>query len=72
VRVDDRVRAALRDREIVVLEEPERCRGEVELVDEQDVRPSALDDLGDRLGLSVVRRREVADELTREVAAATR
>lgn len=62
-------RAVLRDGQVVVLEElrPEALRVEVQLVDQQDVGARPLDDLGDRLRLGIVRRREVGEELPGEV-----
>jgi hypothetical protein len=64
VRVVDRRGAVLRDREVVVLEEAERdaARVVVELVDQDDVRPDALDRLGGVPRLRVRRRGEVGDQ----------
>jgi hypothetical protein len=67
VREGDRVSTVLREREVVVLEERERRRLVVELVDKQDVRPSALDDLCHGLGLRIARRGEVGEQLAGEV-----
>ena len=67
VAVVDRLGTVVRHLEVVV---PEQVDGDVarhvvELVDEQHVRAGALDDLGDRRGLGVVRRRQVRDQLAR-------
>jgi hypothetical protein len=63
VRVVDRPGAVLATLKVVVAEQVGRLRGVVELVDQQHVRPVALDDLGDLAGLRVVRCRQVGDEL---------
>jgi hypothetical protein len=67
VRVVDRPGAVLAALEVVVAEQVDGLRCVVELVDQQHVRPVALDDLGDLAGLRVVRRRQVGDELARGV-----
>jgi hypothetical protein len=63
--VEDRTRPALADGQVVLLEEAQRQAPgiEVELVDQQNIRADALDDLRHRLRLRILRRREVGDEL---------
>jgi hypothetical protein len=48
----DRRRPILRDLEEVGAEQADRVRREIELVDQQHVRPVALDHLGDVAGLA--------------------
>ena len=65
--VTDRLSAVLRHLEVVG---PEQVRGhgvEVELVDQQHLRPGPLDDLRDRCRLGIAGRREVGAELTRKI-----
>jgi hypothetical protein len=53
----------LRRGEVVVAEQFHRraALDVVELVEQRDVRPNALDDLGDRGGLEIIRRGEIGD-----------
>jgi hypothetical protein len=74
-RVLDGCGVAVGDRQVVLLEESGGQRGatrslgvEVELVDEQDVGPGALDDLGHGVGLVVPGGGQVTDQLSRGVA----
>src|SRR4029077_17911911 len=59
--------AVLRAREVVSLEIAQALAGrvEVELLQQQDVWPHALDDLGDRARLRVVGRGEVTAQLAK-------
>ncbi|MBA3584429.1 MAG: hypothetical protein H0W36_07865 [Gemmatimonadetes bacterium] len=59
--VVERARATVRASQVVALEQSGGLAAGVvvELVDQQDVGPYALDDLGDRVGLVVARLGEV-------------
>lgn len=65
VGVGDGLRSILPRRQVVLLEQPggAALAVVVELVDQQHIRPLALDDLGDRPGLLVIGRGEVLSEL---------
>jgi hypothetical protein len=66
--VTDRLGTTLRHLKVV---DPEQLRGrrvEVELVDQQDLRPHPLDDLRHSCRLGVAGRRKVGAELTSEIA----
>ncbi len=68
--VVERARATVRASQVVALEQSGGLAAGVvvELVDQQDVGPYALDDLGDRVGLVVARLGEVGYEPSLSVA----
>ena len=66
--VADRLGAVVRHLEVVGPEQVRGDRVEVELVDQQDLRPDPLDDLRDGRRLGVAGSREVGAELTGEIA----
>ena len=68
--VDDRLGAVLADGQVIVLEEggASGFGVEIKLVDQQDVRPGALDDLGDVPGLDILGSGKVAEQFAGLVA----
>ena len=66
VLIMDRLGAVLRNAEVVVLEVRVGLARwvEVDLLEQDDVGPGALEDFGDKLGLFVIALRELAVELS--------